>query len=96
MTPIRTATNTALTPVKVGHSAHYTITITPDGMTAYVASPPVNLGRGTVTPIRTATNTPLTPITAVDHPMAIAITPPSGPASPHRRGGRPAAPGPGR
>ena len=95
VTPIRTATNTALTPVKVGHSAHYTITITPEGTTAYVASSPVNLGRGTVTPIRTATNTPLTPITAVDHPMAIAITPPSGPASPPRRGGRPAAPGPG-
>src|SRR5262249_56160635 len=75
VTPIRTATNTPLTPVNVGHSAHYAIAITPDGTTAYVASPPVNAGPGTVTPIRTATNTPLTPITAVNHPTAIAITP---------------------
>jgi DNA-binding beta-propeller fold protein YncE len=79
VTPIRTATNTPLTPIKVGHSAHYTIAITPDGQTAYVADPPVNVGRGTVTAIRTATNTALTPIKAVDHPMAIAITPRPGP-----------------
>ncbi len=81
VTPIRTATNTPLAPIKVGHSAHYSIAITPDGKTTYVASPPVNTGRGTVTPIRTATNTALTPIKAVNHPMAIAITPRPGPSS---------------
>jgi len=81
VTPIRTATNMPLAPIKVGHSARYTIAITADGKTAYVASPPVNMGRGTVTTIRTATNTALTPIKAVDHPMAIAITPRRGPSS---------------
>ena len=81
VTPIRTATNMPLAPIKVGHSARYTIAITADGKTAYVASPPVNMGRGTVTTIRTATNTALTPIKAVDHPMAIAITPWRGPSS---------------
>jgi YVTN family beta-propeller protein len=81
VTPIRTATNMPLAPIKVGHSARYTIAITTDGKTAYVASPPVNMGRGTVTTIRTATNTALTPIKAVDHPMAIAITPRPGPSS---------------
>jgi DNA-binding beta-propeller fold protein YncE len=76
VTPIRTATNRALAPVKVGAHPN-AIAITPDGKTAYVASPPVNLGRGSVTPIRTATNRALAPIKAVDHPMAIAITTPA-------------------
>jgi DNA-binding beta-propeller fold protein YncE len=54
--PIRTATNTALAPIKVGESP-VAIAITPDGQTAYV----VNFGSGSlkpgiVTPIRTATN----------------------------------------
>ena len=72
VTPIRTATNTALTPIKVGVSPE-AIAITPDGKTAYVA----NLGSGTVTPIRTATNTALTAIKVGRYPFAIAITSPS-------------------
>ena len=84
VTPVRTATNTPLAPVKVG-GGPVVIAITPDGRTAYVA----NTDSGTVTPIRTATNTPLTPIKAVDHPTAIAITPAVRPgeplpAAPHR------------
>jgi YVTN family beta-propeller protein len=70
VTPIRTATNTALPPVKTGDLAH-AIAITPDGSTAYVA----NSGSGTVTPIRTATNTTLPPVKTGGDPYAIAITP---------------------
>jgi YVTN family beta-propeller protein len=51
VTPIRTATNTALKPIHVGTSASG-IAITPNGRTAYVTS---NLG---VTPINIATNKP--------------------------------------
>jgi YVTN family beta-propeller protein len=75
VTPIRTATNTALKPIKVGEYPN-AIAITPNGQTAYV----VNDGSGTVTPINTATNTPgkairfgkPTVVEAADH---IAITP---------------------
>jgi len=70
VTPIRTATNTALRPIKAGASAN-AIAITPDGKTAYVT----NEFSGTVTPIRTATNTALRPIKAGLRPDAIAITP---------------------
>jgi hyaluronoglucosaminidase len=52
VTPISTATNTPLKPVKVG-SDPLDIAITPDGKTTYVTSPEA------VTPIRTATNTAL-------------------------------------
>jgi YVTN family beta-propeller protein len=86
VTPIRTATNTALAPIKVGDSPE-AIAITPDGKTAYVANP------DGVTPIRTATNTALAPIKVGRYPIAIAITTPSGPAGPHRRGGRSGVPG---
>jgi YVTN family beta-propeller protein len=70
VTPIRTATNTALPPIKTGRDP-VTIAITPDGKTAYVA----NNGSGTVTPIRTATNTALPPIKTGRSPVAIVITP---------------------
>jgi YVTN family beta-propeller protein len=70
VTPIQTATNTALKPVKVGRNA-VAIAITPDGKTAYV----VNLNSRTVTPIRTATNTALKPVKIRGIPVAIAITP---------------------
>jgi YVTN family beta-propeller protein len=70
VTPIRTATNTALAPVKVGRLPE-AIAITPDGKTAYV----VNTGSGTVTPIQTATNTALAPVKVGRTPVAIAITP---------------------
>jgi YVTN family beta-propeller protein len=70
VTPIRTATNTALPPIKTGRQPG-AITITPDGKTAYVA----NNGPGTVTPIRTATNTALPPIKTGREPVTIAITP---------------------
>jgi YVTN family beta-propeller protein len=70
VTPIRTATNTALKSIKVGQSPD-AIAITPDAKTAYVA----NFASGTVTPIRTATNTALRPIAVDGGPTAIAITP---------------------
>ena len=57
VTPIRTAANTAGTPIKVG-SIPVGIAITPNGTTAYVA----NADSNTVTPIRTAANTAGTPI----------------------------------
>jgi hypothetical protein len=67
VTPITTDTNTAGTPITVGSGPD---TITPDGITAYVA----NFDSGTVTPITIATNTAGTPITAGSTPDAIAIT----------------------
>ena len=57
VTPIRTATNTALAPITVGQDPR-ALAITPDGKTIYVT----NYQSGTVTPIRTATNTALAPI----------------------------------
>jgi DNA-binding beta-propeller fold protein YncE len=68
LTPIRTATNTAGTPIPVGISA-YAIAITRHGKTAYVVA------GGRVIPIQTATNTVGPPITAGSNPQAIAITP---------------------
>ena len=69
MTPIRTATNTALPPIKTRpHSEPEAIAITPDGKTAYARHRPV-------TPIRTATNTALPPVRAGNDPFGIAITP---------------------
>jgi DNA-binding beta-propeller fold protein YncE len=68
VTPIRTATNTALPTIKAGRHPD-AIAITPDGKTAYVA------GSGTVTPIRTTTNTALPPIKTGRNPDAVAITP---------------------
>jgi YVTN family beta-propeller protein len=70
VTPIRTATNTALKAIKVG-SFPFAIAITPDGKTAYVA----NADSGTVTPIRTATRKPGKAIKVGTDPSAIAITP---------------------
>ena len=54
VTPIRTATSSALKPVKVGPDP-VAIAITPNGKTAYVVSSVFNY----VTPIRTATSTAL-------------------------------------
>lgn len=71
VTPIRTATDTALKPIKVGEKAPAHIAITPNGKTAYVA----NNFSGTVTPINTATNTAGKAITVGNCPGAIAITP---------------------
>jgi YVTN family beta-propeller protein len=68
VTPIRTATGTALPPIKVGNPG--AMAITPDGKTAYVASDP-----DTVTPIRTATNTALAPIKVGHSPEFIVFTP---------------------
>jgi YVTN family beta-propeller protein len=68
--PIRTATNTALTPITVGQDSR-AFAITPDGTTIYVT----NYQSGTVTPVRTATNTALAPIKVGGNPWAIAITP---------------------
>ena len=70
VTPIRTATNTALPSIKLRGNGG-AIAITPDGKTAYVA----NFIAGTVTPIRIATNTALAPVKTGYAPGAIAITP---------------------
>jgi YVTN family beta-propeller protein len=70
VTPIRTATNTALKAIRVG-SGPSAIAITPNGKKAYVA----NCHSGTVTPIRTATKTTLKAISVGACPEAIAITP---------------------
>jgi YVTN family beta-propeller protein len=70
VTPIRTATNTALKPITVGQDPR-AMAITPDGTTIYVT----NYQSGTVTPIRTATGTALAPIRVGGNPWAIAITP---------------------
>ena len=72
VTPIRTATNTALPAIKFGtiaHSYRVAIGITPDGATAYVLT-----AKGVV-PIWTATNTKLKVITGTGGAFAIAITP---------------------
>ena len=73
MVPIRTATNKALKPIKIGSAGAgaFAIVITPDGTMAYSA----NSNNGTVTPIRIATNTALRPIRVGNRPEAIAITP---------------------
>ena len=88
VTPIRTASNTAGRPIRVG-PAPALIAISPDGQTAYVVGVgsllPGTAGRVTLTPIRTATNRPGRTITVcatgnpggVIAPDAIAITPDS-------------------
>ena len=63
VTPIRTATNTALTPIKVGRHPEG-IAVTPDIKTVYVA----NYLAGTVTPIQAATGKALKPIKVGGYP----------------------------
>ena len=70
VTPIRTASNTALKPIAVGQDPR-ALAITPDGTTIYVT----NYESGTVTPIRTATNTALAPINVPEGSFNMAITP---------------------
>ena len=70
LTPIQTATNKALKPIKVGRGPDG-IAITPNGQTAYVA----NSVSDTVTPIRTATNKAGKAIKVGSDPGPIAITP---------------------
>jgi DNA-binding beta-propeller fold protein YncE len=69
VTPIRTASNTALRPIRTG--GPNAIAITPNGRTAYVT----NFVLGTVTPIRTATNTALPSIKTGRSAITIVITP---------------------
>src|SRR6516165_1707866 len=66
VTPIRTATNTALPPLKVGQGPE-DIAVTPDVRTVYAGS----TASDTVTPIRTATGTALPPITTGQTPQDI-------------------------
>src|SRR5205085_441960 len=68
ISPIATATNTAGTPIAVGHSPRR-VAITPNGATAYVT----NISSRSVTPITTATNTAGTPISVGGQPYGIAI-----------------------
>jgi DNA-binding beta-propeller fold protein YncE len=74
VTPILTATGTALTPIRLADGAG-PIAITPDGRTAYVIAGSGPGRRGTVTPIRTATNQVLRAIAVGNLPSVIAITP---------------------
>ena len=79
VTPILTATGTALKPIRIGKEygqISSAIVFRPDGKTAYVLSSTVlGGGSGTVTPIRTATNTALPTDRRGQDPRAIAITP---------------------
>ena len=70
VTPIQTATNTAGSPITVGHYP-IAIAITPNGSTAYT----VNYSSNTVTPINTATGVAGSTIAVGSYPDAIAITP---------------------
>jgi YVTN family beta-propeller protein len=70
VTPIRTATNTALKAIAVG-SDPGAMVITPDGKAVYV----IDSGGNHVTPVRTATNTALKAIRVGENPAAIAVTP---------------------
>ncbi|MGD0808922.1 MAG: IPT/TIG domain-containing protein, partial [Acidimicrobiales bacterium] len=70
VTPIQTATNTAGSPITVGHYP-IAIAITPNGSTAYV----VNDGGNTVTPVTIATGVASSTIAVGSFPNAIAITP---------------------
>jgi YVTN family beta-propeller protein len=75
VTPIRTATWTALRPIRAGQQPG-AVAVTPDGKTAYVKSETT----GVMTPIRTATNTALRPVRignpgSYPDPQAIAIPP---------------------
>jgi DNA-binding beta-propeller fold protein YncE len=76
--PIRTATNTALKPIKVG-SRLTSIAITPNGKTAYVTRDRfTSQGQGLpgfVIPINTTTDKAGQAIPVGDQPSAIAITP---------------------
>ena len=80
VTPILTATNTALAPIRIGKGPNAgqnssAIVFLPDGKMAYVLTNTLLGGPGTVTPIRTATNTALAPVKVGRDPVAIAITP---------------------
>jgi hyaluronoglucosaminidase len=68
--PIRTATNTALPPIPVGHQP-FDMAVTPNGRTVYV----LNSGGDTVTPIRVATNTVGAPIPVPPQAFTLAVTP---------------------
>ena len=70
VTPIRTATNTALPAIPVGHQP-FDMAVTPNGRTLYV----LNSGGDTVTPIRVATNTAGAPIPVPHQPFTLAVTP---------------------
>ena len=74
VTPIRTATGTALKPVKL-RNVISVIAITPDGKTVYVIARNSNTGSGTVTAISTATSKVVKTIKAGQYPSAIAIAP---------------------
>jgi YVTN family beta-propeller protein len=72
VTPIQTASNTALKPIHLASSlGEGSLAITPDGKTVYVA----NVRAGTVTGIQTATNTALSPIKTGPNADRLAITP---------------------
>ncbi|HEY7429491.1 MAG TPA: hypothetical protein VH641_02035, partial [Streptosporangiaceae bacterium] len=90
VTPIRTATNTALPAITVG-TFPLDIAITPGGQTAYVTVDGLHptSDPGTVVPIRTATNTAGQPIAAGKGPSCIVITPS---LSAHARGTMSCAP----
>lgn len=70
VTPIVTATNTALTPVKVGNIS-VGMVMAPTGKTLYTLA----TGDNTVVPLRTAPLTALKPIRVGIRPVSIAMTP---------------------
>src|SRR5262249_61259828 len=79
VTPIRTATNTALRPIHLG-GCPVAIAITPNGKTAYVADSSKTAHgseKSQVTPIPTATNTTLPPPKLTQNPQAHTVAPDS-------------------
>jgi len=74
VTPVNTATNTALKAIPVGRSP-FAIAVTPDGKTVYVNGESAPGGTWGVTPISTATNKAGKVIGIPQEPYAFAITP---------------------
>ncbi len=70
VTPIRTATNTALPAIPVGHQP-FDMALTPDGRTLYV----LNSGGDSATPIRVATNRAGASIPVPPQAFTLAVTP---------------------
>jgi YVTN family beta-propeller protein len=69
VTPIDLTTGKALAPITVGNAPE-SVTITPDGTTAYVA----NANSQSVSPIDVAANTAGTPVTVQGSPAALAVS----------------------
>lgn len=76
LVPVRTATNTRLTPISLGSDDVSYLSVSPDGSMAYVIVNPLYSARYYVLGIRTATNKPGKPIRlSGTHPVAETFAP---------------------